>query len=677
MKKTESKIRKLWYGAAYYPEVWYFSDKVIEQDIRYMKEGGFNLMRMAEFAWSTMEPRDGQFEFDQFYETVDKLYKNGIYTIMCTPSCTPPSWLTLHYEETLALGGDGRRLQHGARRHGCSNSPILRRYIARICAEMAHKFAKHPGVVGWQLDNEIHPQGRNGCACPICMEKFRRRLEAKFGTIEELNRAWSMRLWSMEYISFDDVQHPAARTFSHPSLVKEWIDFQSDSNAEFLSVQADVLRANGVDTPIGTDMMPTGGQSYPETNKNLDIVMFNHYNDAKNLWETCFWYDYIRNVIPGVPFWTTETSVSYGGWHCVLDMLLPNGINLVNTLLTYAMGGEANCYWQWRAHPSGQELINGGVITSQGRPQYIFDDCREIAEYLKKTEKFLLGTTVKNIGFAMTFSCSMWNFFEGQPIAMGFNYHQSMIELAYGPLFRAGLRPDIIAEEADLSAYKAIYSPFMPTIDEYGFSERLTKWIEDGGIWIAGPLTDIRDVNGGKYKENPTGHIEDLSASYLAYSMPATTIPIDISWKFGDYEAREKAVVWADGYKIETEKCLELGVYTDSPLQGLSSAFFAPIGAKGGGVIVLGTHPSEKTLTEIVKYVFKSKNIKPGPETSANVVAVERVDETGADAGLVIFETNNSDGFAVLPYHMKNIMTGESLSGRIDLQAYAAIFLEH
>ena len=682
--KNRPKIKKLWYGAAYYPEVWDFSKEVVEQDIKYLKEGGFNLVRMAEFAWSVLEPRDGHFEFDEFYKVIDRLYENDIYTIMCTPSATPPSWLTLYNEDTLRVTDDGRRFQHGSRRHGCSNSPTLRKYVTRICGEMAKRFASHPGVVGWQIDNEIYPHIRDvagppdrGCSCPVCLEKFHRRLEDKFHTVEELNRAWYLRLWSQEYFSFGDVPNPRVRTWSHPSLISEWVNFHSDSNAEFVSLQADALRLHGVDTPIGTDMMPLGGQSYTDTNANLDVVMFNHYNSKDNLWELCFWFDYLRNVIPGIPFWVTETDAAYTGASAASNHYCPPRYNVINSMLPFALGGTANCYWLWRSHPAGQELMFGSVVTSQGRPQYNFGEFKEISGYLKGAERLLLDTSVKNTGFAMTYSGRAWNMFEGQLIAEWNMSYQAQINGSYGKLLRSNLRPSVIDEKGELELYKVIYSPFLPCIEEgeYGFAGRLVEWIEAGGIWIAGPITDIRNPHGAKYTKSPTGHIERLTGAYLKYSIPGNTIPSDIDWDISGYLATEKIQLWADGYEIP-ENCVNFGTYAEGPLAGLSAAFFAPVGKNGGGIIVIGTNPGENTLANIAMFAFGLKGLQKGIESSPNVLAVERVSADMSDAGLSVVELENKEGYVELPRPMRNVMTGEVESGRVAVMPYAVLFYE-
>ena len=51
-----------YYGADYYPEHW--PEERWPEDARLMREAGFNVVRLAEFAWSKMEPSEGQYDFD-------------------------------------------------------------------------------------------------------------------------------------------------------------------------------------------------------------------------------------------------------------------------------------------------------------------------------------------------------------------------------------------------------------------------------------------------------------------------------------------------------------------------------------------------------------------------------------------------------------------------------------
>ena len=56
-------------GTCYYPEHW---DKSLwREDLRRMLENGIETIRIGEFAWSKVEPREGEFTytfFDEFLE---------------------------------------------------------------------------------------------------------------------------------------------------------------------------------------------------------------------------------------------------------------------------------------------------------------------------------------------------------------------------------------------------------------------------------------------------------------------------------------------------------------------------------------------------------------------------------------------------------------------------------
>ncbi len=146
--------QKLYYGAAYYPEAWDL--KTIDEDIEYMKELDMNVMRMAEFSWSWMEPKEGEYHFDWLKKVMDKLYSNGVDVILGTPTATPPAWLGEKYPEIYRVNSDGTRQTHGARRNCSYTSEVYRDYSRIICREMAKALGKHPALIGLQTDNEFN-----------------------------------------------------------------------------------------------------------------------------------------------------------------------------------------------------------------------------------------------------------------------------------------------------------------------------------------------------------------------------------------------------------------------------------------------------------------------------------------------------------------------------------------
>ncbi len=175
--------------------------------------------------------------------------------------------------------------------------------------------------------------------------------------------------------------------------------------------------------------------------------------------------------------------------------------------MPFAFGAAMNNYWLWRAHPGGHELMHGHVITSQGRPVYNFNECEDVAHILTAAEGFLTGTKPDYRGFAMSVSCKSSVMFTAQPTVSGFNYRQAIMDAWHG-FFGSGMLPRLLEPCMPLDGVRVLYSPFLMTLEEGDFAERLRAWIEAGGIWIAGPMTDIRNADGAEYLDSPFGLIE-------------------------------------------------------------------------------------------------------------------------------------------------------------------------
>ena len=183
-------------GVAYYPEYW--PEERWEEDIRLMRAAHINLVRVGEFAWTPMEPAEGRFTLDWLHRLVAGMGAAGINVLLCTPTATPPAWLTEQYPDVLLVREDGSRAEHGRRRHYCPTSPTYRHYSQRITETLSREFARYPNVVAWQLDNEFGPE-YSFCHCAHCQGQFHAWLQRRYGTLEELNARWATRFWSMEF----------------------------------------------------------------------------------------------------------------------------------------------------------------------------------------------------------------------------------------------------------------------------------------------------------------------------------------------------------------------------------------------------------------------------------------------------------------------------------------------
>ena len=102
-----------------------------------MLKAGIGTIRIAEFAWNKFENEEGVFTFDFFDRFLDVVEQTDMKVIFCTPTATPPAWLTQKYPEVLQADQDGHIFYHGCRRHYNYNAPVYLEKTRIIVEELA------------------------------------------------------------------------------------------------------------------------------------------------------------------------------------------------------------------------------------------------------------------------------------------------------------------------------------------------------------------------------------------------------------------------------------------------------------------------------------------------------------------------------------------------------------
>lgn len=209
-KKQNFQWEHLSLGTCYYPEHW--DKKLWKEDLERMLESGIETIRIAEFAWSKVEPREGEFTYEFFDSFLEAVKETGMKVIFGTPTATPPAWLTDKYPEVLNCRMDGVPFRHGMRRHYNYNSPKYQELSRRIVEKLGSHYAKHPNVIGWQIDNEIN------CEVNVFYSEsdtvaFREFLKDKYHTLDALNDAWGTVFWNQTYTEWEEIYVP--RTTIH------------------------------------------------------------------------------------------------------------------------------------------------------------------------------------------------------------------------------------------------------------------------------------------------------------------------------------------------------------------------------------------------------------------------------------------------------------------------------
>ena len=656
---------KIWIGAAYYPEDW--DEDQMDFDIAKMLEFGFNVARVGEFAWHVYEPVEGQISFSWLEKVVDKLYGAGIDVILGTPTATPPHWFYKKYPQAAALSAQGIPRQHGGRRHICSCNPDYQRHSAIIVEAMARALGRHPGVKGWQIDNEIYPM-EDYCCCEHCMAAFHAHLKEKYHTVEELNRRWNLNLFSQAYDAFEDVPAPF-NAWHNPHIQLEWRISQANNHVRFVHAQAQILKRY-TDAPIGTDATPQNGIDYRYLHQPLDVVQYNHYNRPNTIHGAALMLDYMQGFSK-MPLWNTETQPCWNGDVVQGMAVFPKDYLYFNTWLPIMLGGGASMFWLWRIHWAGHELMHGGVLESWGRPTYANDELRRAARDFVTARKTLTQTTVTSDS-AILYTSLNWNIKKSQTVnkwTIPDDARTGEVINFYGKLIGAGIHPHVIDCYQDLSEYKLLFAPCAFSVDEGDFPRRVSQWVREGGVLVAGPLTDIRNADGAKYTKAPYGFLEELSGATQVYHLP--------------HDDGRLPVVDANGQSVHCEKSFEVfePAGFDSWLTltgdrecftGRSVCLACPVGK--GWVIHLGTFPEEKAFGTIARRAAGLAGARVF-DVDRGVMVTRRVYSDGREA-LIVAVMGDEAGSMRFEGSYRDVLTDTLHRGQLTLAPWNLAVLE-
>ncbi len=486
------------HGGDYNPEQWLDRPDILEEDVRLMKKAGVNSATLGVFSWSVLEPEEGEFHFEWLEAIIDRLYQNGIYTVLSTPSGARPAWLDAAYPEAMRVDRTGMRAHHGGRHNHCMSSPIYREKVARIDRKLAERFGSHPGVIMYHISNEFSGE----CFCPHCVKKFRGYLADKYDNdIEKLNAAWWTAFWSHRYNSFEQIEPPFANgETSVMGLNLEWKRFITWNTNDFMKAEIEVLHSVTPDIPTTANLMRLfGGLDYRKMAPDMDVVSWDNYPTFHNDWETladtmtetAFQHAVMRSLKRGKPFMMMESAPGLVNWQPVNKLKRP-GVHRLACLQAVACGSDSVQYFQWRKGRGSYEQFHGAVVDHIGTDDTrVFREVAEVGELLRKIAP-AAGTTVKPRAALLFDWDNRWAIDDAKAFSQASKkYEETCIDI-WKAFFRLGADMDVVGSDEDLSDYNVVVAPMLYMLQP-GTAENLKRFVERGGQLFATYCTGYVD----------------------------------------------------------------------------------------------------------------------------------------------------------------------------------------
>ena len=264
------------FGASYYPH--HRDPACWDYDLDNMVAAHVNAIRVGDFAWSRLETRENHWDFSWLDTFLDKAHARRIGVLMIPSLRCAPAWLMEKEPSIGIINEEGIRLEFGSRYTFCINHPVLREKGLALADKMARRYAGHPSLLGWHLDNEYGDEP--DCHCPICRQKWQQWLQTRYQTLEQLNRSWGTVFWSLEFDRWEQIPTPRlSKTYHNPGLLLAWRHFRSDCTVEIVGLHAAALRKHDSRLPVTTNLQCLWNPrtNYTQMAKHLDLAGMNYY----------------------------------------------------------------------------------------------------------------------------------------------------------------------------------------------------------------------------------------------------------------------------------------------------------------------------------------------------------------------------------------------------------------
>ena len=615
------KQQMLTIGVYYYPEAW--PESQWARDMENIHKLGMEFVHMGEFAWYFMEPEEGRFDFDWLEKNVALAAKNGMKVILCTPSATPPIWLTREHPEILMKDSAGRTMEQGGREQGDWSSPVYRAYVTAIDTELAKRFGNDSRVWGWQIDNELSHYGKRFSYSQAATRKFRGWLSEKYGTIDRLNAAWGGAFWSTMYQNFGQIDIPNPEVLVADPSPHSLLDFKrwfAHETADYIAMQAGILRKYSKNQWITTNFMSMHEDVDPTLLRNtLDVFSWTHYPVHGELNEgplgfrlgsaetMSFMHDFMRsfNGLSG----PMELQPGQVNWGAVNPWPLPGAIHMW-LLRAFGAGATMACTYRYRQPLFGSELYHkglaetDGVTPSPGGREYAeaMRDMVELRKHYDANAHEPQGYAARRTAFLISYD-NRWDITDHLQTKRWSTVDHWM--RYYRGLKSMEAPVDVITADRDFSKYPFVIAPAYQLVDQ-DLIQRWTEYVNKGGHLILTCRTGQKDMRGHLWEAKWAEPIYNLIGAKIPFY---DLLPEGVN---GKVTAEGKSYAWGSwGDVIEPDAGTQvLAEYADQFYTGRAAAVFHKLGR--GTVTYVGVDTLDGELERSVLHrVYQSAGAQP------------------------------------------------------------------
>ncbi|WP_018883556.1 beta-galactosidase [Paenibacillus massiliensis] len=664
-----SKLPKVFYGGDYNPEQW--SKDIHTEDLRLFKLAGIDMATINVFAWAKNQPDESTYHFEWLDELIESLYANGVYVCLATSTAAHPAWMAKRYPDVLRVDADGRKRKFGGRHNSCPNSPTYRKYAERMAERLAERYQNHPAVLVWHVSNEYGGE----CYCEHCEAAFRVWLKKRYGTVENLNRAWNTSFWGHTFYDWDEIvlpsnlsEHWGNNKSNFQGISLDYSRFNSDSLLECYLLEYHAIKRRIPDSIITTNLMGFYKElDYFKWAQHLDIVSWDSYPALDTPFSfTAMAHDLMRGLKDGQPFMLMEQTPSQQNWMPYNSLKRP-GVMRLWSYQSIAHGADTVLFFQLRRSIGACEKYHGAVIEHVGHEHTrVFREVTQLGAELKALGDTLLDASVPSRA-AIIFDWDNWWAIEkssGPTVALKY---LEQIHKYYKAFFDQHVQVDIISPSTEFTKYDIVVAPVLYMVKE-GVAGRLEHFVEQGGTFLTTFFSGIVDEHDlvtlggypGKLRKLLGIWVEEIDAL-----LPTQKNRIVMKEKTGVLEGAYPCGLLCD--LLHTEGADTIAVYGEDFYQGMPALTRNRWG--NGAAWYMATDPDQEFLNGLLTHICTELGIG-APITAPDSVEISVRSKEGTDYIFVMNHDREPQQYYIQEGTALELISKHEYSGEVTIAGH-------
>ncbi len=480
------------------------------KDLDQIKSVGFNTLKCW-VDWATAEPQPDVFHFEHLDLLLRLAEERGLRVIVQLYLDSAPDWVGERYPDGQFVDRSGAVIHSQAAPGFCIDHPGVRAEITKFMEALSRQANRSPALYGWDVWSEPHvinwaefPYLSNPefCFCPHSQARFRRWLQAKYGTLDALNAAWYRR-----FERWEQVEPPRASTILSYTDYLDWRAFIDDKLAGDLKTRVDAVRsadhAHAITSHAavpGLFTSPTDGYGEPDdwkmaaTADFFGTSLYPKHSQSTRPWP-------YTQIAAGLDF-TRSSGRSYGKGFWIGELQAGQGVTgmrIADPVVAHDVqfwmwkvlshGAREIAIYAWYPMSSGFESNGYGLINLDGTLTERAHASGKVAQTIMHHASDLLAAQPAPACVALLYNRLSYMVGGAEPsLSKLGNVSRDSLMGLHRAFFEQQIPVDFVSGEDaiqnKLGQYKILFLPY-PVMLSKDVAEGVKRYIEKGGTAVA------------------------------------------------------------------------------------------------------------------------------------------------------------------------------------------------